>query len=88
MEMALAYDQGSAVIPVTEVYERVGFGQRDELSRILRGQGQLIKGRAGYEWNAAKARELDAQTARDLDPWNREDHEVSGKPSSPRAQGH
>jgi hypothetical protein len=39
---------------------------------ILRGQGQFLKGMAWYELNAARARELDVKTARELDQWNRE----------------
>jgi hypothetical protein len=38
----------------------------------LRGHGQLLKGMARYEWNAARARELDVKTAHDLDQWNLE----------------
>jgi hypothetical protein len=43
---------------------------------ILRGQGQFLKGAAWYEINAAKARELDAETAIELERWNREVYEA------------
>ena len=33
---------------------------------MLRGQGQFLKGMAWYELNAAKARELDAKTLREV----------------------
>jgi hypothetical protein len=33
---------------------------------ILRGQGHFLKGMAWYELNAARARELDIKTAREL----------------------
>src|SRR5271157_1414396 len=39
---------------------------------ILPGQGQFLKGMAWYELNAARARELDVKTAREVDQWNRE----------------
>jgi uncharacterized protein (TIGR03067 family) len=42
---------------------------------ILRGQGQFLKGAAWYEINAAKAREIDARTAIELERWNREVYE-------------
>jgi hypothetical protein len=43
---------------------------------ILRGQGQFLKGMAWYELNAARARELDIKTARELEQWNREVYEA------------
>jgi hypothetical protein len=43
---------------------------------ILRGQGQFLKGMAWYELNAARARELDVKTIRELDQWNREVYEA------------
>jgi hypothetical protein len=43
---------------------------------ILRGQGQFLKGMAWYELNAARARELDVKTSRELDQWNREVYEA------------
>jgi len=43
---------------------------------ILRGQGQYLKGMAWYELNAARARELDVKTARELDQWNWEIYEA------------
>ena len=42
---------------------------------ILRGEGQFLKGMAWYELNAAKAREIDAKTAIELERWNREVYE-------------
>ena len=43
---------------------------------ILRGQGSYLKGMAWYELNAARARELDVKTARELDQWNWEVYEA------------
>jgi uncharacterized protein (TIGR03067 family) len=43
---------------------------------ILRGQGQLLKGMAWYELSAARARELDLKTARELEQWNRDVYEA------------
>ena len=51
---------------------------------VLRGQGQFLKGMAWYELNAARARELDVQTSRELDQWNREVYEAYGEPRALR----
>jgi hypothetical protein len=59
----------------TQAQDYVAPGSTVEGER-LRGEGQFLKGAAWYELNAAKARQLDAQTERMIGEWNRQVYET------------